>query len=560
MWPERQHWEIQMADIETNRVETVESQELRREVLDPHEIAVVDVREGDRYASGHISVAVELPLSEIELRAAELLPRGGLRIVVTDDDGTSLAPAAAARLQAIGYRNVRVLAGGLRSWKAAGNELITGLNSLSKALGEFVERQYSTPKIDAQKLWDLLDAGQDVVVLDTRPLEEFNHISIPGGIAAPGAELLHRIFDAVPSPTTQIVVNCAGRTRAIIGAQALLNAGIPNPVVSLENGTAAWLLAGLEPARGETAQANRPSAEGLVKAREAAARVAGRFGVQTIDRAQLDTFTSERTDRTLYLFDVRTTEEFEAGHLHGAISAPGGQLVQATDRYVGVRQARIVLLDDDDLVRSTITASWLFQLGLDDVYIYPATVADRTETGPVTKRILGDLDSGETVDPTDLPPLIASGAVLLDLEPAAPYFRERLYIPGSIVARRSTLASHLDEVPGTGPIVLTSSDGALARLAATDLVWSSKRRVLALHGGTAGWIAAGLGEPGRGLDQLALNPSEALPRLPTLEQRRITLAAYVHWGDLIVEQLDRDGLVQFRLPLAAQHRARSGGQ
>jgi rhodanese-related sulfurtransferase len=540
-----------MADIESTRVESITSEELRREVLDPDEIAVVDVREGDRYASGHISVAVELPFSEIELRAADLLPRDALRIVVTDDDGTTLAPAAAARLQAIGYQHVRVLAGGLRSWKAEGNELITGLNSLSKALGEFVERQYNTPKIDAEKLRELLDSGQDVVVLDTRPLEEFNHISIPGGIAAPGVELLHRVFDAVPSPTTQVVVNCAGRTRAIIGAQALLNAGIPNPVVSLENGTAAWLLAGLEPARGETTLANRPSAKGLAKAQAAAARVATRFGVRTIDRARLDTFRSERADRTLYLFDVRTTEEFAAGHVPGARSAPGGQLVQATDRYVGVREARIVLFDDDDLVRATITASWLFQLGLDDVYIYPVTVADRTETGPVEKRVLGDLYSSETVEPAELHALIAAGAVLLDLEAAPPYFRERLYIPGSIVARRSTLARRLDQVPGTGPIVLTSSDGALARLAAADLIWGSKRRVLALRGGTAGWIAAGLGEPGRGLDQPALDPSEALPRLPTLEQRRVTLAAYVHWGDVIVEQLDRDGLIQFRLPLAA---------
>jgi rhodanese-related sulfurtransferase len=540
-----------MADFEATRVESITSEELRREVLDADEIAVVDVREGNRYASGHISVAVELPFSEIELRTAELLPRADVRIVVTDDDGTILAQAAAARLLAIGYHNVRVLAGGLRSWKAEGNELITGLNSLSKALGEFVERHYHTPKISAGELHELLESREDVVVLDTRPLEEFNHISIPGGIAASGAELLHRVFDAVPSPTTRIVVNCAGRTRAIIGAQALLNAGVPNPVVSLENGTAAWLLAGLEPARAATAQAGRPSAVGLAKAREAAVRVATRFGVRTIDRGLLDTFRSERTDRTLYLFDVRTTEEFEAGHLPGAVSAPGGQLVQATDRYVGVPKGRIVLLDDADLVRASITASWLYQLGLSEVFVHPVTATDRTESGRVEKRILGDLYSGETVQPTDLAALIASGAVVLDLEAPPPYFRERVYIPGSIVVRRSTLTRRLDQVPGTGPIVFTSSDGALARLAAAELLWHDKRRVLALAGGTVGWIAAGLGEPGRGLDQPALDPSEALPRLPTLEQRRGTLADYVRWGDVIVEQLDRDGLVQFRLPLTA---------
>jgi rhodanese-related sulfurtransferase len=535
-----------MADFETNRLQSITPDQLRREVLDPDEIAVVDVREGDRYASGHISVAVELPFSEIELRAALLLPRGSVRIVVTDDNGASLALAAATRLQALGYRNVQVLAGGLQAWQAEGNELITGLNSLSKALGEFVERRYHTPKITAGELHDLIASGEDIVVLDTRPLEEFSHISIPGGIAAPGAELLYRVFDAVPSPATRVVVNCAGRTRPIIGSQALLNAGVPNPVVSLENGTAAWLLAGLEPARGATTQATTPSAQGLAKAREASARVAARFGVRTIDRALLDIFETERGDRTLYLFDIRTVEEFDAGHLPGALSAPGGQLVQATDRYVGVREARIVLLDDPDLVRATITASWLLQLGLDHVFVCPASETDRTEFGPAEKRVLGDLYDGELLQPTDLATLIASGATLLDLEAAPPYFRERRYIPKSIVARRSTLLGRLDRVPGTGPIVLTSSDGALARLAATELVWRTRRRVLALAGGTAGWIAAGLGEPGRGLDQPALDPSEALPGLPTLDERRTALAAYVHWGDGIVEQLDRDGLVRFR--------------
>jgi rhodanese-related sulfurtransferase len=357
-----------MAHFETSRVQTITPEQLRGEVLDPNEISVVDVREGDQYASSHISVAVEFPFSEIELRAAVLLPRGSVRIVVTDDDGASLALAEATRLQAIGYRNVRMLAGGLQAWKAEGNELITGLNSLSKALGEFVERRYHTPKVTAGELRDLIASGEDVVVLDTRSLDEFNHISVPGGIAAPGAELLYRVFDAVPSPTTRVVVNCAGRTRAIIGAPALLNAGFPNSVVSLENGTTAWLLTVL--AKPAPTQANTPSAPGLAKAREASTRIAARFGIRTIDRVLLDIFEAERGDRTLYLFDICTAEEFEAGHLPGAVSAPGGQLVQATDRYVGVREARIVLLDDPDLVRATITdpgssnSVWMMSLSI----------------------------------------------------------------------------------------------------------------------------------------------------------------------------------------------------
>jgi hypothetical protein len=108
------------------------------------------------------------------------------------------------------------------------------------------------------------------------------------------------------------------------------------------------------------------------------------------------------------------------------------------------------------------------------------------------------------------------------------------------------LSKHLNLVPGTGPIVLTSSDGILAHLAASDLLWRTRRRVLALNGGTEGWIAGGYGSPGTGLDQPSLVPEDRLPRLPTLDEKRDTLAAYVRWGDQIVDQLTRDGLVRFR--------------
>src|SRR5690606_27587188 len=124
--------------------------------------------------------------------------------------------------------DVRVLRGGLEAWKRDGHELVTGEHSLSKALGEFVERHYHTPKISASELHAKIAAGEELVILDTRPAEEFHHIAIPGGVNAPGAELLYRAFAHVKSPTTPVVVNCAGRTRAIIGAQALLNAGFPN--------------------------------------------------------------------------------------------------------------------------------------------------------------------------------------------------------------------------------------------------------------------------------------------------------------------------------------------
>ena len=131
-----------------------------------------------------------------------------------------------------------MLEGGIDAWAAAGYTLVSGVNVPSKAFGEVVEHEQGTPHVSAEALEDDARRGaRDVVILDSRPTPEFTNFSIPGGVCCPGAELAYRVHDAVPSPDTTIVVNCAGRTRSIIGAQSIIDAGVPNRVVSLRNGT-----------------------------------------------------------------------------------------------------------------------------------------------------------------------------------------------------------------------------------------------------------------------------------------------------------------------------------
>ena len=91
------------------------------------------------------------------------------------------------------------------------------------------------------------------------------------------------------------------------------------------------------------------------------AHFAERAGVAVIDEATLQRWL-QQSDRTTFLFDVRSPEEYAAGHYPGSLSAPGGQLVQETDHFASVRGARIVLLDDDG-IRAAITGSWLAQMG-----------------------------------------------------------------------------------------------------------------------------------------------------------------------------------------------------
>src|SRR5271166_3365174 len=381
---------------ETNKSDPVTApavspQEVREMLRDGGEIAFLDVREEGVFSEeGHPFFACSVPLSRIELVIGDLVPRLATRIVFYDgEDG--LADRAAAKLADRGYRNLSVMTGGVRGWQAAGFELFTGVNVPSKAFGELVEHRCATPHIAAAELKRRLDAGEKVLIVDSRPLPEFRNMSIPGALDCPGAELVYRVPDLVPSPQTLVVVNCAGRTRSIIGAQSLRNAGLPNPVMALENGTMGWELAGLELNRGRTETAPPPSPDGLRRARELADRVVGRYAIARIDDMTLVRFRDEAEQRTLYMFDVRSPEEFAAGHLAGSRSAPGGQLVQATDAYMATRNARIVLVDDDG-VRAAMTASWLVQMGCREVYVLAGGLAGRPLVKDVEERPIPELD------------------------------------------------------------------------------------------------------------------------------------------------------------------------
>ncbi|MSP49897.1 MAG: sulfurtransferase [Alphaproteobacteria bacterium] len=523
--------------------------ELKATIADDGELAILDVREEGVFSRRHLLFASSLPLSRLELKIDALVPRRSTRIVLCDaDDG--LAQRAAARLMRLGYCNLAILDGGIDGWAKSGFELFSGTYVPSKAFGEFVEHKEETPRMEAAEVKALVDQGRDVVILDSRPLEEFKKMSIPGGIDCPGAELVHRAFGLVRSPETLVVVNCAGRTRSIIGAQSLINAGLPNKVVALKNGTMGWHLAGLTLAHGEKRMAPLPAAEGLKKAREAAERIARRFGVRSIGPADLARFETESESRSLYVFDVRSPEEYRAGHRPGARSAPGGQLVQATDSYAATRNARLVLVDDTG-VRSTMTASWLIQMGWDDVYVLDGGLDGPLEIGPEHLTVLGlGQVKAPWIDPHGLKSLIDAGeAVVVDLDTSL-RFRERR-IPGAVFGIRSRLNGLVPTLPKGRRLVLTSGDGLAAKLAAGEVGSLTEAAVAALLGGTDAWVAAGF-PTAAGADGLPAEPDDVwyrpYDRATGVEE---AMKEYLSWELDLVRQIERDGDTRFRVFPAA---------
>src|SRR5260221_154037 len=358
---------------------------------------------------------------------SDLVARKSVPIVVFDA-GEGLAAQAAARLGTLGYTAVELLEGGCDAWRAAGGELFSGINVPSKAFGEFVEHQYETPRIAADELDQLRASGQKLVILDSRPFEEYQRMCIPGGIDAPGAELAYRVHDIAPQPDTLVVVNCAG-------------------------------------------------------------------------------------------------------HLAGSRHALGGQLVQATDEYVGVRHARLVLIDPQR-VRAIMTASWLNQMGWHDVYVLASFAGFATETGP--RKAVGFKPWAITTAP---------GGTVLDFSTSLRFHHR--HIPGAWWAVRSRLKEAREKIGDDARVLLlTSEDGVLAHLAAPEVaaLWP-KAQVRVLDGGNAAW--KGSWESGHERSTTARDDVWYKPydHEAGFEQHA---REYLAWEVALIQQIKRDPTIRFQ--------------
>ncbi|MBP6903350.1 MAG: rhodanese homology domain-containing protein [Burkholderiaceae bacterium] len=535
--------------------------EVRAQLLARREIALIDVREEDPFAQAHPLFAVQLSPSRVELDACWRLPRRDVDIAVYDD-GEGLAEPVARRLQSLGYSGVHLLVGrdaagqavqrnGLQAWKDAGYELFRDVNVPSKAFGELVEHEVHTPSLPAEQVKALLDARADVVVVDARRFDEYQTMSIPTGTSVPGAELVLRVRELAPDPRTQVIVNCAGRTRSIIGTQSLVNAGLPNPVAALRNGTIGWTLAGFELDHGAGRRFGPASADHLGQAQASAQRLAERAGARRLSRSELAAWQADAT-RTLYRWDVRTPEEFAAGHLPGFGSAPGGQLVQETDVFAAVRGARIVLVDSEG-VRAPMTAHWLAQLGWEVAWLSDTAPADFSETGAwaAPHPALPEVPSLSTATLAEWLADATQRTLVLNFTTSANHVKG--HIPGAWWLLRAQLPQALKALPAADRIVLTCGSSALARFVAADLARLTDAPLAVLQGGNAAWAAEG--RPlDRGEQRLA-SPRIDRYRRPYegTDAPREAMQAYLDWEFGLVEQLGRDGTHGFRVlqPAAA---------
>lgn len=484
-------------------VRLVSPQEVKAALRGSGEIAFLDVREEGQFGEGHPFFAVNAPYSRLELDIGALVPRRATPLVLLDA-GDGLAVKAAQRLAALGYSDFSALDDGVAAWVAAGYEVYKSVNSRLKAFAEVVEHAFHTPAIESDELARLKGEGADLVILDSRTPEEFARFHVPGAISCPGAELVEKFDAFVRGPEQLVVVSCAGRTRGIIGAQSLIDAQVPNRVVALKGGTQGWRLAGLTLESGAVPVEPVPDHE-AARARAEAVRV--RYGVPLVDAATLDRWRgAEAGGRTTFLFDLRDATHRAAQPIPGAVPAPGGQLVQSLDKWVGVQHARIVLIDADG-VRARLTAHWLIQLG-EDVHVFEGTPADIAGAGEVAKSAIPAVPR---VSAQEASALLKDGGRALSLDASAAY--RAGHAAGALWTIRPRLPALPADVLAAPALVLFAADPGVADLAALDLAELTGARIVAVEGGLAAWREAGL-------------PVEASPSSPPDAER----IDYLFWA------------------------------
>lgn len=512
-------------------------QEARALVHCGNEIAFLDIRESGQFVEGHPLFAIPLPYSMLEHRIGALVPRLTC-LVLLIDNGDGVAQRAHQRLAEMGYADVLHIDGGMPAWVRAGFPVYKGVNVPSKTLGEMAEHIWHPKMVTADDLAEAIKSTPAPAFFDARPASEYAKMRVPGAVCLPNGELAHRI-SAIGDPD-QIVVTCAGRTRGITGAIGLMLAGFDGTVAALENGTQGWALSGRDLERN-----NQPKpfpqldAAGLAVSRKRADALIERFSLQRINCDEVRRMMAD-PDRTTYVFDVRSPDEATGDPVAVAEHAASGQLVQATDQWVGARNSRLILCCDTGL-RSALAAFWLSQLGY-DVHIVRITdglrqIAARSTIYPASTGGFKSINVSEL--------LAMSGATVLDMRPSTDF--RAAHVAGAIWTTRPGLSKELARI-GTGTMAILADTEDRARTFARDAVGLGFADVLIVDGGHDALAKAGA--------QLTLGsrhpaPSEAIDFPWFVHDRHDgnleSSRRYLAWETGLIAQLDADEKAAFRL-------------
>jgi rhodanese-related sulfurtransferase len=496
--------------------------------------AVFDVRERGEYNARQISFATSLPRSQIEFRIASLVPNREIPLVVYDEGGER-ARLAARTLLELGYTHVSILDGGLAVWEKEERPVVSGVNVPSKAFGEKVQHEQAVPDISPEELKQLLDRNAEIVIFDVRTPEEYGRFCIPGGVNVPGGDLVLWADALKRKPESKVIVNCAGRTRSIIGTAALKRLGLTN-VFELRNGTMGWVLAGFDLETRPNRQGPNAPEQSRAQAVDLALRIAEEEKITWISSEGLLDATAGNASGVTYVIDVRSEDEYEKGHVPGSLNVPGGQAVQRTDDFIAVRNGKIIFVSNRS-ARAVMAAYWYGQMGFRDVSVLQGGIEAWSKSGRALargaeqKQSLGYEEakkSGRSRAPAEIQKLARDSSVtILDVGLSVEY--RAGHLPGAQWISRGWLELELPRhLPEKGSQVLvTCLDGAQSAFAGRTLVELGYSNVFVLEGGVKAWRDAGF-ETVSGMTSCWSEPNDVVIS-PSISGDKEAMRRYLEW-------------------------------
>jgi rhodanese-related sulfurtransferase len=464
-------------------MQKIEVEEFTSLTASNEEIAVIDVRYQEEFIRDQILASVSIPIDRLDIEVPFKLPNPSVLIVIIAGNEKE-AIFATNKLSHLGYKNAKVLKGGIDAWKEQGKPTFQDVNAESKAFGEFIEHAYHTPNITPQELYENIKNGWDGVIIDCRPAKEHIFSHIPGAIHIPGGDIYQKLHKVVKNKDCHIVIHCGGRTRGIIAAQSIINAGICNPVRVLTNGTMGWHLCGYEleqglnsidvscksgPARGDFPSIDKQNFQVLK--------------IEGLDITQINEMVAPEQGRTVYIFDLRPKDTLGVRNSVGQL-VTAGQLIQATDEYVVVRGARIILADDD-VLRAKITASWLRQMGWHETFVHIITPNSEKVLFPLIpmENTYSEVEQVEIGQLMDLRQKVR--VTIIDVSQSHEYLAG--HIPGAGYCPRHQLPQVVKDLQDQFEVfVLTSKNPKMSLAAANDMK-TSEKKILVLKGGNEAW-------------------------------------------------------------------------
>ena len=520
--------------------------------------AIFDVRERGEFNNSQIPNATSLPRSQIEFHIGSLVPNRKIPIVVYDEGGERAA-LAAKTLAELGYEQIAVMDGGLTAWQSDGRPVVSGVNVPSKAFGEKIHKERSLPEITPEELKSWQREGKDLIILDVRTPEEYSRFCIPGGVNVPGGDLILWASALSQKPETAVIVNCAGRTRSIIGTAALRRLGL-NHARALKNGTMGWVLADLELESKPARAAGTVPAESSARANELARQIAQDENIPWVGVDELvEILNRSHHSEVTYLIDVRSEKEYAAGHMPTSFNVPGGQAVQRADDFVAVKHGRIVFISSAS-ARAVMATYWYRQMGFRNASVLQGGLRKWVESGqPLASGVsrhepLGFEAIRRTVSfisPGELDRRLRNSSLLVvDVGPSVDFGqahvptahwisrgwldlklperfpdRARPIVVTCPDGKNSVLAARFPD--RARPIVVTCPNGQNSVLAARALTNNGYAKVFVLDGGVGSWVAADHSTED-GLQSFLVEPNDIVFS-PSIRGNKEDMKRYLEW-------------------------------